>query len=153
MLTPFQLAHMMRPSWKWGRFFPPTGEASASTEVPCSPRPTVLLQRYLAQLALATTGFHRFLARFSGRRRWRSSFQHKSPPPWINFLVLVLASSLFNIVVYNINVFKYEDPNITYGGGQSDCSRFCLWVELLSPYLLQILPNILTINALRVTDL
>ncbi|KAL3284630.1 hypothetical protein HHI36_018784 [Cryptolaemus montrouzieri] len=94
MLTPSQLAHNMRPSW--GRYFPPTGAASA--EPPCASRPPVLLQRYLVQLALATTGFHRFLARFSGRRRWRSSYQHKSPPPWINFLVLVLASSLLNIV-------------------------------------------------------
>ncbi|XP_045464660.1 uncharacterized protein LOC123673936 isoform X2 [Harmonia axyridis] len=85
---------MMRPTWKWGRYYPPTG--AASVEPPCAPRPLVLLQRYLAQLALATTGFHRFLARFSGRRR--SSHQHKKTPPWVNFLVLVLASSLFSIV-------------------------------------------------------
>ncbi|XP_060519723.1 protein spitz-like isoform X2 [Cylas formicarius] len=42
------------------------------------------------------TGFHRFLARFSGRRRSKL-YLRIYPPPW-SFLVLVLVSSLVSIV-------------------------------------------------------
>ncbi|XP_049818704.1 protein spitz isoform X2 [Aethina tumida] len=67
----------MWPAWGWGRPFP----------LP----PAV---RCLAQLLY--TGFHRFLARFSGRRR-TYMHHHKYPPPWA-FLVLVIISSLTSIV-------------------------------------------------------
>ncbi|NP_001280493.1 uncharacterized LOC100141824 [Tribolium castaneum] len=83
LLRSFQLAHVMWPAWGH------PAEAAAAA----SPLPLVL--RCLAQ-ALAT-GFHRFLARFSGRRRSLYRYNPKYPPPWA-FLVLVLASSLFSIV-------------------------------------------------------
>ncbi|CAH1366782.1 hypothetical protein MTP99_008071 [Tenebrio molitor] len=83
LLRSFQLAHVMWPAWGH------PAEAAAAA----SPLPLVL--RCLAQ-ALAT-GFHRFLARFSGRRRSLYRYHPKYPPPW-TFLVLVLASSLFSIV-------------------------------------------------------
>ncbi|XP_023014457.1 uncharacterized protein isoform X2 [Leptinotarsa decemlineata] len=76
-LKSLQLAHVMWSSRGWGRR---------------SPLP--LDSRCLAQ-ALAT-GFHRFLARFSGRRRLHL-YHHKYPPPWA-FLLLVLVSSLISIV-------------------------------------------------------
>lgn len=76
-LKTLQLAHVMWSSQGWGWR---------------SPLPLVF--RCLAQ-ALAT-GFHRFLARFSGRRRLHL-YHHKYPPPWA-FLLLVLVSSLISIV-------------------------------------------------------
>ncbi|CAH1179398.1 unnamed protein product [Phaedon cochleariae] len=76
-LKSLQLAHVMWSSRGWGRR---------------SPLP--LDFRCLAQ-ALAT-GFHRFLARFSGRRRLHL-YHHKYPPPWA-FLLIVLVSSLISIV-------------------------------------------------------
>ncbi|XP_017777591.1 PREDICTED: uncharacterized protein LOC108563430 isoform X2 [Nicrophorus vespilloides] len=57
----------------------------------CSKAPLLLVLRCLAQVL--ATGFHRFLARFSGRRR---PFHQKSPP-W-TILALVVVSSLFSIV-------------------------------------------------------
>ncbi|XP_063919849.1 probetacellulin-like isoform X1 [Zophobas morio] len=83
LLRSFQLAHVMWPAWGH------PAEAAAAA----SPLPLVL--RCLAQ-ALAT-GFHRFLARFSGRRRSLYRYNPKYPPPWA-FLVLVLASSFVSIV-------------------------------------------------------
>nr|XP_022909072.1 pro-epidermal growth factor-like isoform X2 [Onthophagus taurus] len=81
-----QLAHVMWAAWSWGRR-PPGSKAS----------PLLLVLRCLAQVL--STGFHRFLARFSGRRRSRRTSPHNSPPPWSATLVLVLASmSLFSIV-------------------------------------------------------
>lgn len=68
----------MWPVWGWGRR---------------TPLPQTL--RCLAQ-ALAT-GFHRFLARFSGRRRSYLYHHNHNPPPW-SFLTLVLVSSLVSIV-------------------------------------------------------
>lgn len=81
-LSCFQLAHVMCAAWGWGRHPPGIGA------------PLLLVLRCLAQVL--ATGFHRFLARFSGRRRPNGPFHQKSPP-W-TILVLVVFSCLFSIV-------------------------------------------------------
>ncbi|KAB0792225.1 hypothetical protein PPYR_14184 [Photinus pyralis] len=75
------LAHVMWAAWGWGRR--PPGILT----------PLLFVLRCLSQ-ALAT-GFHRFLARFSGRRRLLETINHKSPPPWT--LLVLLVSTLLSI--------------------------------------------------------
>lgn len=80
-LRSISLAHVMWAAWGWGR------------RPPGSSTPLLLVLRCLAQVL--ATGFHRFLARFSGRRRLHSTFHQKSPPPWT--LLVLLASTLLSI--------------------------------------------------------